>query len=413
VPIDIVVELLRLLGAAVHEGELNRADAIGRYVERLRAERGGPQGQGRGQDEEEQEARKAEEAEGSEKGGGREGRSLQRLRLRKGGREREGAPKPSLWIKGASVYAAGEPVRQPARLVVGTLRLPTDRYTQPIPQANFKHAVKYLFGELSKSGAVKEVSDLGLVKNTGKRKCAGGWGEGEMKKHKRYGSGGDGVPIEMVELLRLMGLRWTRGSWRRRTASGATWKGCVWSAAGAKGKGQCEREGSEDDYSDHDRGREREGERLKHKEKTWSNRITFIYFPCGVCVYVYACSSDCSSFDSRPCGCRVFRLKYFSFVRCGNSLGKSRVIRRWLISLNAFTDHPGFSICGDNPKYIRPIQSLRVPFWDRFCIPQIEKGVWTIDIDNFNSDSHQQPDENGQAQEHAGGRQQHCQVRAL
>lgn len=204
-PIDIVVELLHLLGAAVHEGELNRADAIGRYVERLRAERGGPQGQGQGQDEEE-EARKAEEAEDSEKGGGGEGRSLQRLRLRKGGRERDGAPKPSLWIKGASAYAAGEPVRQPARLVVGTLRLPTDRYTQPIPQANFKHAVKYLFGELSKSGAVKEVNDLGLVKNTGKRKCARGWGEGETKMQKRYGSGGDGVPIEMVELLRLMGI---------------------------------------------------------------------------------------------------------------------------------------------------------------------------------------------------------------
>lgn len=94
-PIEIVVELLCLLGAAVHEGELNRADAIGRYVEQLRAERGGPQGQGQGQDEEEEEARKAEEADGSEKGGGREGRSLQRLRLRKGGSgERERPSRP-------------------------------------------------------------------------------------------------------------------------------------------------------------------------------------------------------------------------------------------------------------------------------------------------------------------------------
>ena len=50
---------------------------------------------------------------------------------------------------------------------------------------------KYLIGELSKKAAIKELSDLGLVKNTGKRKGAGDGGEDGTKKQKRGGGGGD------------------------------------------------------------------------------------------------------------------------------------------------------------------------------------------------------------------------------
>ena len=50
-PIEVVVELLRLYGATVDKGELETADAIGRYLVRLRVERGGAQGQGQQEEE--------------------------------------------------------------------------------------------------------------------------------------------------------------------------------------------------------------------------------------------------------------------------------------------------------------------------------------------------------------------------
>ena len=120
----------------------------------------------------------------------------------------------------------------------------------------------------------------------------GGWGEGETKKQKRYGSGGDGVPIEMVELLRLMGITVDEGELETADGIGRYLERLCVERGGAQGQGQREGEGSEDDYSDYHRGRESEGEGLKHKEKTWSNRITFIYFPCasGGRAVVYVCT---------------------------------------------------------------------------------------------------------------------------
>lgn len=51
-PFEKVVELLRLHGATVDEGDLKTADAIRRYVDRVHAERGGAQGQGQEEEEE-------------------------------------------------------------------------------------------------------------------------------------------------------------------------------------------------------------------------------------------------------------------------------------------------------------------------------------------------------------------------
>ena len=62
VPFEMVVEVLRLLGTAVDEGGLVSVEAFGRYVERLRAERGGAQEQGQ-QVEEEKEGEGNEEEE--------------------------------------------------------------------------------------------------------------------------------------------------------------------------------------------------------------------------------------------------------------------------------------------------------------------------------------------------------------
>ena len=47
------MELLRLHGATVDEGDLKTADAIRHYVDRVHAERGGAQGQGQEEEEEE------------------------------------------------------------------------------------------------------------------------------------------------------------------------------------------------------------------------------------------------------------------------------------------------------------------------------------------------------------------------
>ena len=69
---------------------------------------------------------------------------------------------------------------------------------------------KFLRGKLDVKGALKELSDLGLMKNTRKRKGAGDGGKDGTKKLKRGGGGGDDsggvVPFEMVvEVLRLLG----------------------------------------------------------------------------------------------------------------------------------------------------------------------------------------------------------------
>lgn len=114
---------------------------------------------------------------------------------------------------------------------------------------------KYLCGKLSKKEAVKELSDLGLVKNTGKRKGAGGGGEGETKKQKCCCGGGDGVPIEVVvELLRLYGATVDKGELETADAIGRYLKRLRVERGGAQGQGQQEEkgEGSGDDDSDND-----------------------------------------------------------------------------------------------------------------------------------------------------------------
>lgn len=129
---------------------------------------------------------------------------------------------------------------------------------------------KYLRGEITKQGAVKKLSDLGLVKNTGKRRCAGNGGKDRTKKHKRGGAGG--VPIEVVvELLRLLGAKMDEGELETADAIGCYLERLSVERGRAQGQGQQEEEGqgSEDDYSDSiERGRERESEGLKHKENT-------------------------------------------------------------------------------------------------------------------------------------------------
>jgi hypothetical protein len=72
---------------------------------------------------------------------------------------------------------------------------------------------KFLRGELRVKDALTELSALGLMKNTRKRKGAGDGGKDGTKKQKRGGGGGGGggdsggvVPFEMVvEALRLLG----------------------------------------------------------------------------------------------------------------------------------------------------------------------------------------------------------------